>query len=266
MATLAFLCLYNVYAQPRKITPVVDSKVVIYQHSNYQGLSKQFGIGKFDIAQLGIGNDQLSSIKIPKNLRVILYADGNYKGKTMTLTENTTFVGDFNDLTSSIVVESASTKPVENPNNNVATLPSFKGCAKGTENVPAENEAFEKSVLEIVNKERKKVGKPALVWNTKLARAARYHAADMAIDGYFDHDSHDVIDGKEVRICGAFDRIGKFGSGFAENIAWGSDTPEGAMKQWINSPGHYANIMSGNTSVGIGFYKNYWVQVFGPKE
>ncbi len=247
------------------------NRVTIYEHAYYEGVSKNLSAGKYSMDALGIGNDQLSSIKIPKNFKVTLYEHADFEGESITLTEDTEFVGEeFNDLTSSIVIEES--KPNAPNNNPVVTnptneeMPSFKGCATGKENVPAENEAFEKKVLEIVNIERAKIGKPALVWNKNLARAARYHAADMATEDYFAHDSHDVTNGVKTKVCGTFERVGKFGAGYAENIAWGSNTPEGAMTQWINSPGHYKNIMSDNTSLGVGFYKNYWVQVFGPKE
>jgi uncharacterized protein YkwD len=249
-------------------------KIVIYEHSHYEGISQTLGVGKHDIDKLeAIGNDQLSSVKVPKGMRVILYEHANFQGEQMELLEDTWFVGeDFNDLTSSIVVEEVGKTPTPKPKPDIdkpqptpTNVVSFKGCPTGQENVSAENEAFEKKVMEIVNTERKKLGKPALVWNANLARAARYHAADMATDGYFEHDSYDVINGQQVKVCSTFERIGKFGRGYAENIAWGSTTPEGAMNQWMNSPGHYQNIMGSHESIGVGFYKNRWVQVFGSK-
>lgn len=233
-------------------------KVGIYQHGNYNGAEKQLGIGKYNTADLGIGDNQLSSIRVPKNLRAILYADANFKGESMTFTENSVYVGNINDRTSSIIVEYAPSDKEDKPH--------FTGCATGNEELPAHNEAFEKRVLEIVNIERAKLGKPAMVWNSKLARAARYHAIDMATDGYFDHDSYDIIDGKKVKVCDTFDRINKFAPGAGENIAWGNSTPEEAMQSWMKSPGHYANIMSDSPSLGVGFCNNYWVQVFGAEE
>ncbi len=233
-------------------------KVGIYQHGNYTGLEKLLGIGKYNTADLEIGDDQLSSIRVPNNLRATLFTDANFKGESMILTENSVYVGGMNDRTSSIIVEYAPSSAEEKLH--------FTGCPTGEENLPAQNEAFEKRVWEIVNIERAKLGKPAMAWNPKLALAARYHAIDMATDGYFDHDSHDIIDGKKVKVCGTFDRINKFAPGFGENIAWGNPTPEEAMRSWMNSPGHYANIMSDNPSIGVGFCNNYWVQVFGPKE
>lgn len=145
----------------------------------------------------------------------------------------------------------------------------FRGCATGKENVAPVNEAYEREVLRLVNVERKRRGLQPLTWNPAMARAARYHAADMAHDNYFDHASYDK-GGRKV--CATFTRIRKFGSGSAENIAVGGNTPAGTMRQWMNSPGHKKNILSaGSKSLGVGYYykpglnnkwRHYWVQNF----
>ncbi|OJJ14314.1 hypothetical protein BKI52_43325 [marine bacterium AO1-C] len=152
---------------------------------------------------------------------------------------------------------------------NLTQAQPFRGCASGSERVPAVNAAFEKEILRLVNIERKKRGLRSLTWNEKMARAARYHAADMAHDDYFNHASFDK-GGKQV--CATFARIRKFGSGSAENIAAGGSTPAGTMRQWMNSPGHKKNILSvGAKSLGVGYYsktglrnkwRHYWVQNF----
>jgi len=56
-----------------------------------------------------------------------------------------------------------------------------------------------------------------------------------------------------------------------ENIAAGKSTPEEAIRQWMNSSGHRANILNSRfTEIGFGYenapnsrYRHYWVQVFG---
>lgn len=254
-------------------------EVIIYQHANYEGKSQRLKVGKYNMQQLSIGNDQLSSAKVPENLVMVLYEHSNFGGSSMELSGEFDYIGDdFNDKTSSIEIMLASDAPqpeehevqpeetpVVEPKPTNVNAKTFKGCATGKENIPAENEAFEKKVMEIVNAERKKVGKPAMTWDANLARAARYHAADMATEGYFAHDSFDVENGVETKVCDTFDRISKFGKGYAENIAAGSTSPEGAMNQWMNSPGHKRNILSDNTTIGVGLYKGYWVQVFGVK-
>ncbi|HPJ29788.1 MAG TPA: beta/gamma crystallin-related protein [Methanothrix sp.] len=80
-------------------------RVVIYEHANYQGRSQEIGIGKYNLNQLTIGNDVLSSLRVPRGLRVILFEHANFGGTSRTYTTDTPYVGnDFNDKTSSIIV------------------------------------------------------------------------------------------------------------------------------------------------------------------
>ena len=53
----------------------------------------------------------------------------------------------------------------------------------------------------------------------------------------------------------------------AENIARYQKTPQAVMNDWINSEGHYNNIIASHSYIGIGVYKDsngklYWVQLF----
>lgn len=83
----------------------LQAQITIYEHAYYEGKSQKLGIGRHDMASLNIGNDQLSSVKVPKGFKVVLYEHANFSGETMELSKNTEFVGEeFNDLTSSIVV------------------------------------------------------------------------------------------------------------------------------------------------------------------
>lgn len=82
-------------------------KVIIYQADSYQGGSQELSEGSYNFDSLvaGIGNDQLSSLKVPKGMKVTLY-EHEFAGRSKTFTEDAPWVGDdFNDLTSSIKVE-----------------------------------------------------------------------------------------------------------------------------------------------------------------
>lgn len=146
----------------------------------------------------------------------------------------------------------------------------FTGCdVRYFETVNAD---FEQRVVELVNEERRKRNLPPLKRNRDLDYAARYHARDMAEDGYFAHDSYDSYDDGSVKVCGWSTRVGKFYSNWnrlAENIAAGYLTPESVVDGWMNSKGHRANILSSdNCEIGVGYwsggyYNHYWVQDFG---
>ena len=86
------------------------SYVKIFQHKNYRGNSKLFTIGRYNIDQLGIINDELSSVIVPPGMKITLYKDADFKGKHRTYLGNKSFVGlIFNDKTSSLIVEYSNT-------------------------------------------------------------------------------------------------------------------------------------------------------------
>ncbi|MDD6308192.1 MAG: stalk domain-containing protein [Clostridia bacterium] len=124
-------------------------------------------------------------------------------------------------------------------------------------------ESDEKRVLTLVNQYRAEAGLAPLVWDDTLAKVAASHSKDMANRNYFSHTTPEGLS--------PFDRMEKMGVTYrtaGENIAAGMRTPEDVMEQWMNSPGHYANIMNANykrLGVGIakgGSYGVYWTQNF----
>lgn len=91
-----------------KVTSSPTDKVVIYADANYQGASNELGVGSYELSTLSIGNDMLSSLKVPLGMKVTLYEHAEFTGRTKTFSSDTAWVGDeFNDLTSSIKVELA---------------------------------------------------------------------------------------------------------------------------------------------------------------
>lgn len=109
---------------------------------------------------------------------------------------------------------------------------------------------------------------PPLAMSPELRQAARLHSADMATQNYFDHTSQG---GRSFGQRAA--EAGYRGAPVGENIAAGSAGAEATFTQWLNSPGHCQNMMSGRaTEIGIGHayddgarYGHYWTQVFGAR-
>jgi uncharacterized protein YkwD len=107
---------------------------------------------------------------------------------------------------------------------------------------------------------------PSLRLNPALYGLARTHAAEMARYDYFSHTGRDgsTVDGRATRAGYPWHAIG-------ENIAAGQVTADAAVRGWISSPGHCANIMSpAFREMGTAFVVNirsshgiYWAQVFG---
>lgn len=118
--------------------------------------------------------------------------------------------------------------------------------------------AFEQQVLDLVNQERSKTGLSSLSRNEELSNMAMVKAQDMYNNNYFDHNS--------PTHGSPFDMMKEFGITYnsaGENIAKGQTTPTQVMNDWMNSPGHKANILNNSyTHIGIAYYNNTWVQEF----
>lgn len=118
-----------------------------------------------------------------------------------------------------------------------------------------EQKAYE--VLQQVNVVRQQNGLAPLKMDKTLMDKAMERAAECSV--YFGHtrpngqDCFTVLSSKYKSNCG-------------ENIAAGQMTSQAVMEAWLNSPGHYANIMGNYTNIGIGcFYQDggiHWVQLF----
>jgi hypothetical protein len=82
----------------------VPPQVTIFADGNFSGTSQSLGVGRHDVGALTIGNDKLSSLRVPQGLKVTLYEHGGFAGKSWVFTTDTPLVAN-NDMTSSIVVE-----------------------------------------------------------------------------------------------------------------------------------------------------------------
>jgi uncharacterized protein YkwD len=121
-------------------------------------------------------------------------------------------------------------------------------------------------ILNLVNKARQNghyCGKkwyPAvtrLSWNESLEKAARQHSEDMFNKNYF---SHKGSNGGYVD-----DRLYAqhyFWTSCGENVAYGMLYEDEVIEEWLNSPGHCANIMNpAYTQMGAWVTGLYWTQV-----
>lgn len=107
------------------------------------------------------------------------------------------------------------------------------------------------ATLCLVNVERGRHGLSSLVEDRSLRAAAEGHSRDMAARDYFEHDTPEGVrpwmriarQGYQARLVG-------------ENLAWGEAgkrTPAEAMRLWMESPGHRANVLEPDyTGIGIG--------------
>ncbi|MFF5712430.1 CAP domain-containing protein [Streptomyces sp. NPDC012756] len=122
---------------------------------------------------------------------------------------------------------------------------------------------FVQDVVELANAEREKAGCGPLRSEGHLRNAAQGHADDMAARDYYEHHSPEGRDAGD-RMSGA----GYAWSAWGENIHRGPKTPAKAMADWMDSPGHRANILNcsfRDIGVGVTLAANgpWWVQDFG---
>ena len=163
------------------------------------------------------------------------------------------------------------------PNLNYYTSDNFKKITinfsknpNGSERVADISNGKELKMVNYINQLRKKKGLNTLKIDNSLMLAARYHSADMSFENYFYHETYNLLDGELENSLRTFDRVRLFynGGGYVntENIAAGNDDAYRAFTQWVNSPGHYENMLNPYAkSIGVGYYynensdfKSYW--------
>lgn len=112
--------------------------------------------------------------------------------------------------------------------------------------------------VSLVNTERRRAGLRELTLDPDLERAAGEYAALMAESGQL---THALGGGFPARARG-------WGRAAGENIAEGYATPADAVRGWMASPGHRANILGRQyTSTGAGVAvdsrgRKWWCQEF----
>lgn len=113
-------------------------------------------------------------------------------------------------------------------------------------------------VVQMVNQVRVKAGLKPLIVHTNLSNMAKKKAIEMYHSNYFSHTS--------PKYGSPFDMMDAFNISYryaGENIAMGQKTAKEVVNEWMNSPGHKANILNAQYGlIGVGYYNGYWVQEF----
>ncbi|WP_437613461.1 hypothetical protein WMF20_12235 [Sorangium sp. So ce834] len=95
---------------------IVGDEVVLYERSDFSGVSQGFGVGRYNVEDLTIiGNDRASSIRVPAGLRATVFFNANFEEGAYVFTSDTNLAAgtngvsvSANDIISSIVVSHAS--------------------------------------------------------------------------------------------------------------------------------------------------------------
>lgn len=85
-----------------------DRKAQFYQHCSYGGYEVELEVGSYTTAQIeaaGIVNNDVSGLKVPFGMKVILYDEDNFSGTSKEYTSSNSCITGFNDKTSSLRVQ-----------------------------------------------------------------------------------------------------------------------------------------------------------------
>ena len=150
----------------------------------------------------------------------------------------------------------------QKPDNTTQTPDNTTQKPSTTASTPEELAA---EVVRLVNVERSKEGLSPLGTFDSLTQAAQIRAPEVGV--LFSHDRPDG-----TSCFTALDQTGakKGAYTWGENIAAGNATAAETVEQWMNSPGHRANILNPKyTHIGVGYcydatstYRHNWVQMF----
>jgi uncharacterized protein YkwD len=133
-----------------------------------------------------------------------------------------------------------------------------------TEISAKDRSALEQQTFYLVNEYRKANQLPVLKWSGDIADVARGHSKDMADSKVgFGHEGFS----KRVSLLGT-KMVGLMGAG--ENVLKTddpNDVAQQAVKIWLNSPHHLANIRGDFNYSGLGIWKDgtgmiYFTQIF----
>ena len=111
-----------------------------------------------------------------------------------------------------------------------------------------------KEAFNLQNAERAKAGLPALQWNDELYEFAKVRAKEVTVK--WSHTRPDGTGISDYLMNSSFNSLG-------ENLVKGTTSASQAMSSWMASPGHKANILNGNKTMGaIAYYGGHWVSLF----
>ena len=142
------------------------------------------------------------------------------------------------------------------------------------------NHEYEQKVFDLVNAEREKLGLPKFVWSTTLTEKAQIRAKELSEK--FSHTRPNGEIGGWENIASGSPLPVLFGGGpSGTRVGTWNGTPEGVVTSWMNSEGHYHNMMDyevddagnviGATSMAVGCYvaedgRIWWVQCFSASD
>lgn len=120
----------------------------------------------------------------------------------------------------------------------------------------------DKAATQALNQIRADTSAGKVSYSRTLEKAAQGHLEDMIKNNFRSHTgSNGSTVGKRVK------RVGYRFCFVAENIAWGQRDLQSVMRGWVESPGHYRNLINRKARefALVRGGKNIWVMVLAKK-
>jgi hypothetical protein len=93
---------------PHSLT-LTNCAVTLYADPNFTGASQCLRTGSFRMADLKVGNDKVSSVRVRSGMKVTMYENDQYAGASAVFSADSGWVGAMNDRASSLVVATTNT-------------------------------------------------------------------------------------------------------------------------------------------------------------
>ena len=127
---------------------------------------------------------------------------------------------------------------------SIALAAAPPGASAGSGEGSIRLDRFERQLIRAINSERRSHGLRRLRVSHKLRHAADYHSHEMMIGNYFSHASRNGWDfGQRIHALTGMRRAGEVLAWFGYN-ARGRAAARQAVRMWMNSPGHRAQILT----------------------
>ncbi len=89
--------------------PMTQARVTLFVDCPFAGTSVSLGPGDYNMNQIGLPNDSISSVRVPSGLQLVLYEHSNFEGASVVVVDDATCLTDrgWNDRASSLRVQPA---------------------------------------------------------------------------------------------------------------------------------------------------------------
>ena len=97
----------SVYAQSHYYSDSVQDVVTVYESCDYRGKGWSIPVGEYsNLERLNVGNDRISSVRVPQGLELTLYKDRKFRSSSVRIDRDVACLNrEWNNNASSLIVE-----------------------------------------------------------------------------------------------------------------------------------------------------------------